>query len=497
MRLYFLFIVLLCSPLVGLPRFALLETPARAQIALWDALPALEVKHLQGELTGQSVCPICRHGYDAGVLVFLPSHTSALAGSRIRHALLTGIDAQTHPRFRSIIVLTGSAPSAELLSALGHDRSNWLVAHLTGAALAEAERLYALPLQKQAQGFVFAQRRVLWHFTPNSEVLSWNLELQSAAQDALSLLAETYAQPITSQDPDTPKGKLWLAPSKLTSSIALRESSGKTRQLCLPPALGTDRAHALLALIASTNKMWWAKTDASGCVQVSEGPHEAFALQVFQRGSVWRGVWPQNAAQPHWHIKAASVTAREPMAPWCDGCEAVLQGMPDALSSRTWLTPANEAGAALQLHGTVRDIKGMAQAGVVIYAYQTDAEGRYRQQPDLTGAAARHGSLRAWARTDQQGRYVFYTIRPGAYPNNEEPEHIHLIVLEPGRCAYYLDDVVFAGDPRLKPDASSPHRRAIGGSGLVRLHGDALLGWRAERDIVLRKNLPEASFCEP
>jgi hypothetical protein len=69
-------------------------------------------------------------------------------------------------------------------------------------------------------------------------------------------------------------------------------------------------------------------------------------------------------------------------------------------------------------------------------------------------------------------------------------------VLEPGQCAYYLDDVVFAVDARLKPVASNRHSRAIGGSGKVRLQGDAELGWRAERDVVLRKKFPEDDSCE-
>jgi protocatechuate 3,4-dioxygenase beta subunit len=110
-----------------------------------------------------------------------------------------------------------------------------------------------------------------------------------------------------------------------------------------------------------------------------------------------------------------------PAAFACDGCEAVLQGIPRALSSRTRLTPAIEPGAALLLHGTVRDFNGVVQAGVVFYAYETDAEGRYRPQSGLTGAAARHGRLRAWSKTDPQGRYAIYTIRPAAYPNGEAP----------------------------------------------------------------------------
>ena len=52
---------------------------------------------------------------------------------------------------------------------------------------------------------------------------------------------------------------------------------------------------------------------------------------------------------------------------------------------------------------------GAPAAGIIVYAYQTDATGIYPR------GSTRHGRLRGWVRTDEAGRYRFDTIRPGAY----------------------------------------------------------------------------------
>ena len=123
-----------------------------------------------------------------------------------------------------------------------------------------------------------------------------------------------------------------------------------------------------------------------------------------------------------------------------------------------------------------------------------------RRQPPATrsrGAAARHGRLRGWARTDASGRYAFDTIRPGAYPDGDEPQHIHLHVIEPGRCTYYIGDVLFDDDPRLTTQARVAEEHARGGSGVVHPVGSARNGWNATRDITLGSNVPGYAACAP
>ena len=61
---------------------------------------------------------------------------------------------------------------------------------------------------------------------------------------------------------------------------------------------------------------------------------------------------------------------------------------------------------------------------------------------------------------------------------------MHLHIIEPGRCTYYIDDIVFTDDPRLTPAARAgfPGR---GGSGVATPRREGEGAWVVERDIVL------------
>lgn len=120
---------------------------------------------------------------------------------------------------------------------------------------------------------------------------------------------------------------------------------------------------------------------------------------------------------------------------------------------------------------------------VVIYAYQTNADGLYAGGSNASEWSRRHGRLRGWARTDAEGDYVFSTIKPGIYPDRSEPAHIHLIVQEPGRPPYWIDDVVFEGEFGVVAHRANEERR--GGGGVVRLGRDGDGHLLATRDIVL------------
>ena len=180
----------------------------------------------------------------------------------------------------------------------------------------------------------------------------------------------------------------------------------------------------------------------------------------------------------------------------CEGCDAVFVGRPANLSWDSRLAPPGLVGEPLVLDGTVRDRRDRPVAGVVVYAYQTNADGVY--PPDdrtLRTSAAPHGSLRGWARTDARGRYRFTTVRPGGYPTSEDPQHIHLHVLEPGRCTYYIDSVHFDDDPRLTPLLRLKMIASRGGRGVVHLERDSAGRWRARRDIKLGQGIPGYDQC--
>ena len=176
----------------------------------------------------------------------------------------------------------------------------------------------------------------------------------------------------------------------------------------------------------------------------------------------------------------------------CEGCEAVFDGLPAKFSSRARIAPASEPGQPMLVTGRVLDSAGIPQAGVVIYAYQTNDSGIY-PQPSSGRPSHRHGTLRAWVSSDAQGRYAFDTIRPASYPSRDTPEHIHMHVIERGCSTYYIDDIMFKDDPLLSA-AQIRSRDNRGGNGIgtpVRHKGV----WHITRDIHLGQNIPGYPSC--
>ncbi len=172
----------------------------------------------------------------------------------------------------------------------------------------------------------------------------------------------------------------------------------------------------------------------------------------------------------------------------CDGCELMLEGMPQTLASQTIITPV-DGGEPLEVEGVIFQEDGKTPApNVILYVYHTDAKGFYSPAPGQT-AARRHGGLRGWMQTDANGRYKFRTIRPAPYPNRHLPAHIHAVVKEPGKNEYYIDDFLFDDDPLLTREKRTQEAR--GGSGIVRVTRNADGVWIARRDLVLGRNIPD------
>lgn len=195
---------------------------------------------------------------------------------------------------------------------------------------------------------------------------------------------------------------------------------------------------------------------------------------------------------------AIQVTGEEPIVGGpCEGCEAVFVAIPDELSAQARIAPAGEPGEPLRIVGQVVHRDGTPASGTIVYAYHTDDRGIYPPDPALRGTPAyRHGSLRSWVRTGADGRYGFDTIRPAGYPSSETPQHVHMHVIEPSRCTYWIDSIHFTDDPRLTqerleqaPDAGR------GGGGLVTPRRDEDGVWIVERDIALGHAVPGYSAC--
>ena len=194
-------------------------------------------------------------------------------------------------------------------------------------------------------------------------------------------------------------------------------------------------------------------------------------------------------------VCAAVILGALAAAPWCaaaepviggpcEGCELVFEGMPESPPAGARIAPPGEPGERLRIEGTVTGAGGRPAAGIVVYAYHTDTSGEYPR------AATRHGRLRGWARTDAAGRYRFDTIRPGAYPGRQAPQHVHMHVVEPGRGPYWIDELQFTDAPLLPAARRKTSGRERGGSGIVTPIRDTAGAWQVRRDIRLAEAVP-------
>lgn len=180
----------------------------------------------------------------------------------------------------------------------------------------------------------------------------------------------------------------------------------------------------------------------------------------------------------------------------CEGCEGVFDGMPADIPSSARIAPVGEPGEPMRIEGQVVHEDGSPAPGTIVYAYHTNAGGIYPRDESRRGRPGyRHGKLRGWARADAEGRYRFDTIRPGGYPDSAMAQHVHMHVVEPGRCTYYIDSIVFEDDPRLTPAKRVQYERGRGGSGVTMPHRNADGVWIVERNITLGKKIPGYAAC--
>jgi protocatechuate 3,4-dioxygenase beta subunit len=118
---------------------------------------------------------------------------------------------------------------------------------------------------------------------------------------------------------------------------------------------------------------------------------------------------------------------------------------PPNTGSEATLVPDGEPGEPLTIEGTVFAPDGETPvSGVVVYAYNTDAQGYYR--PDKGVWPPR---LHAWVKTDARGHFTLHTIRPGHYPNMRIPAHVHTQLWGAGFPFQYSGELHFADDPMI------------------------------------------------
>ena len=163
-----------------------------------------------------------------------------------------------------------------------------------------------------------------------------------------------------------------------------------------------------------------------------------------------------------WQASLPAHSEPLPDCEWCGTSEA-----PGKLTSVITLADKNEPGERLLLQGTVFATDGVTPApGVLLYLYHTNNAGLYAQRGGETGNGRRHGYLRGWLISDHRGNFEVRTILPGYYPNRDSARHIHMTVKEAGRPEYWIDNVLFAGDPKISAKELEPSE-SRGGPGIV------------------------------
>ncbi|WP_281179298.1 protocatechuate 3,4-dioxygenase subunit beta [Actinomadura rubrobrunea] len=115
--------------------------------------------------------------------------------------------------------------------------------------------------------------------------------------------------------------------------------------------------------------------------------------------------------------------------------------------------PGEPLGERIIVTGRVLDTSGRPIRGALVEIWQANSAGRYAHggdqhpaplDPNFTGAGR--------CLTDDDGRYHFVTIRPGAYPwrnhlNAWRPAHIHFSVFGTAFTQRLITQMYFPGDP--------------------------------------------------
>ena len=178
------------------------------------------------------------------------------------------------------------------------------------------------------------------------------------------------------------------------------------------------------------------------------------------------------------------------IADYCDGCDLMYEGIPllKDISSETSLATKEEPGTRFELTGIVYQKDGKTPAkDIVLYIYHTDAHGLYSPVKGQLHAK-RNGHLRGWVRTDNKGLFKLKSIRPMPYPNARIPAHIHIVVKEPHKTLYYIDEVWFADDSLITSEMKRKAEQR-GGNLIISLtkQGDT---WKGNLKITLGLNIP-------
>ena len=154
-------------------------------------------------------------------------------------------------------------------------------------------------------------------------------------------------------------------------------------------------------------------------------------------------------------------------------------------------------GERIIVEGRVLDEDGRPLRQTLVEVWQANAAGRYTHRIDQHDAPLdQNFSGAGRTLTDDEGRYRFVTIRPGAYPwknhhNAWRPAHIHFSLFGTSFLSRLITQMYFPGDPLLALDPiynsipdEQARQRLIAGFSIDVTQPEWALGYTF--DIVLR-----------
>ena len=110
-------------------------------------------------------------------------------------------------------------------------------------------------------------------------------------------------------------------------------------------------------------------------------------------------------------------------------------------------------GERIIVHGKILDERGKDVPGVLLEFWQANAAGRYRHKKEgyMAPLDPNFGGCGRTI-TDDEGNYIFRTIKPGPYPwpngvNDWRPAHIHFSLFGHGFAQRLITQMYFEGDP--------------------------------------------------
>ncbi len=140
---------------------------------------------------------------------------------------------------------------------------------------------------------------------------------------------------------------------------------------------------------------------------------------------------------------------------WLRSWNEAKQQQPKQVPTDGSIAHHSEPGITLVINGVIEQPDGSPAADVLIHAYHRDHEGFELGHNDAEFST---WDLNGWAKTDDNGKFSFHTIRPAVDHLGREAAHIHFTLSSEqygkqwAPKVYFSDDALLSADQRQASD---------------------------------------------